>query len=781
MQAICPDCLTTHELNVPLKDYTVTCNKCRTIFLAPTEALPTAIQSHDDLETSIKKLEDAYTQERYQLEDRLQKQFKTTKRQLEQDYEKSEKELRKTRDTEADTTVKHPVANKLLKIVLTIYFLAVIIVNGILVVNQYYSTKDLILLDLKSSEKIFGNGLAEAIWNMDDTGLQAIISGMLEHPVIVGVRIVDDESTEIAVKGIVGEKDGMEIPADTGKYSTDSIQKKISAGRLFSYAFPILYTSEEGGKTVTGKATVYSETGLIFQRLKMGYWLLGINGVTVAIILTISFLWVSRLALGRPLSMLTNAVSTLNLENLDTLEVHVDTRDRNELKILEESFNRMVHSLIEEKKTILQMSSTFEKFIPKQFLSRIAEKGIGTIKLGSMDSERLSILYAQIQSFDDISDRLDADKQYRFLNAYLAAMEVPIEKHGGFIFQLSKTAIMALFTLNDHSIEALSAVYAAIDMQKAIRAFNEDQQSDDSPSISIGIGIHSGDVILGTLGNETRLESTVIGESIESAIRLSDLTGHYDSQILISHNTFSLLESFDAFQWRELDAIHLRHEADTVRIFEVFDADPAFEIKQQILDTFHQGLDDFHKRKWESAEKHFEKCLKTYPVDVVSQIYIKRCKGYKADNSGIVDFLQKESEVFRSLDDISIAELAQSFGTRQFDKADPVVRYGEVGEIFYVVRNGSLEVVVPGEDGSEVVVATLSKGDCFGEMSLMTGDPTMATIKGVMPGDLLTLNHSQFEAMLRNFSTLNSYFHRLFLDRLLEDKAKILDDSKQIS
>jgi len=746
MQIICPECHALHDFKVPLPEYTIKCTKCSSLFLTPMEALPEALKSQENLSASLKRLEDAYTQERHQLESRLEERYRRSRRHAEQELEREEAERKRTREAADESIVKHSIANKLLTIVLTIYFLAVIIVNGILMVNQYYSTKNLILEDLRSTEKIFGRGLAEAIWNMDDTGVQAIINGMLEHPVIVGVRITGDGSEGYVSKG----------------RTTD-----------FWHTFPILYTSEDGTKTVTGNATVYSDTGLILKRVKMGYWLLGINGVTVAVVLTIAFLWVSRNLLRQPLSMLTNAVSSLNLESLDSLEVRVNTTARNELKILEESFNQMVHNLIDERKTILQMSSTFEKFIPKQFLSRIAEQGIGTIKLGSMDSERLSILYAEIQSYDGITEQLDAESQYEFLNAYLAAMEVPIEKHGGFIFQLNKTAIMALFTLNDHSMEALSAVYAAIDMQKAVQEFNGEQLDLSYPSISIGIGIHSGDVVLGTLGNETRLESTAIGESIESAIRLQELTDQYGSQVLISHSTFSLLESLDAFQWRELDAVHLQSEADTIQIYEVFDADPAAGIKQQILKTFHRGIESFRNQDWKEAEDAFEMCLKTYPVDVVSQMYIKRCKGYLTDDEGIVAFLKDESEVFASLDDVSIAEISQHFTVTRYERDETVIRYGEIGHIFYIVRSGSLEVVLQGEDGRDVSVAALSKGDCFAEMSLMTGDPAMATIRGITSGDLLALNQDQFESMLRDFPTLNSYFRKLFLERLVEDKNKI--------
>jgi len=770
MQTVCPECHTLHEFKKPLNDYTVTCEKCKTVFLSPIEALPDTIQSREDLEASINELEDAFTAEKRRLDDRLEKQHKDARRQIEQKFEKTETEIKKKAEANEAKSVKDPIAIKLLKIVLSIYFVAVITVNAIHMINQYYNTKALILADLESSEKIFGKGLSEAIWNMDENGVQAIIAGMLEHPVIVGIKIVDIDGEMIGTKGIFIDNDGKGAFASRDNEPVYLDKKKMNTTGLFWHSFPITYSSDEGEKTITGEATVYSDRKFIFERVKTGYWLLAINAMAVAIVLWITLSWVSRIFLGRPLSMLTNAVASLNMENMDSLEVRVNTTDRNELKILEESFNKMVQNLIEEKKTILQMSSTFEKFIPKQFLSRIAEEGINSIQLGGMGSERLSILYARIQSFDDISRGMDSNKQFQFLNSYLSSMEVPIERHGGFIFQLNKKAIMALFTLDDHSMEALSAVYAAIDMQKALVDFNENQQQLGHPTISIGIGVHSGNIVLGTLGNEKRLESTAIGDSIEAAIHLQELTDNYNSQFLISHNTFSLLESFDAFQWRELDFVQMGSKAEPARIYEVFDADPAIEIKQQILDSYQKGMESFQNQNWDESIRHFENCLSVYPVDIVSQMYIKRSQGYKTDDAGIVDFLHSKSEMFRSLDDISVAELAQHFGKVHFNKGENILEYGEIGKIFYIVRSGNLEVILPEDTGKGVSAATLEKGDCFGEMSLMTDEPIMATIKGVTPGELLILNQEQFESMLRKYSTLNNYFHKLFLKRLVDNK-----------
>jgi len=782
MQIICPECHTLYESKKPITNNRLTCKNCKTIFLTPIEAFVEAEETDGDLGKAKSRLKNKFREEKRRFADQLEEEFKKEREKLEERHKKAEEERRKAKEAADKKTVKNPIAKMLLKIVLSIYFVVILIVTMSLMVYQYYNAKNHITVDLKASERVFGKGLSEAVWNMDTSGMQSIITGMLEHPVIIGVKIVDESGEVIGGGGYIVDNDGKQIfyegnisdeqpdkpePASVSRHQKED--DRVSG--MFWHTFPLSFT-ESGEKSDVGKVTVYSRSKFIFQRVKGGYSILIINALVVAIALWITFLWVSRIFLARPLTVLTNAVAELNLQNLDSLEVNVNASGRNEIKILEESFNSMVNNLIEEKKRIIQLSKTFEKFVPKQFLSRIAGEGISSIKLGGMESEHLAILFITIHSFEALSEYMDSEKMFKFLNSYLSRMEAPIENHGGFIYELSKNAITAVFDLNDRSMEALSAIYAAIDMQKALNLFNEEQEKLGYPSITIGAGIHSGKVTLGTLGNENRLESTVIGEATEIAMRLQMLTDTYNSQILISSDTFDLLKSYDAFQWREIDTLQLEGKEDPIRFYEVFDADPVIEIKQQILELYNDGLKHICDQDWDDAIKCFEKCLDIYPVDVVSQKYIKRCQSRKEDSFGFGGFLKNESEAFKPLSDSSISDIAKLFKTLHFDKDVAILRYGEVGSAFHVVYEGTLNVFLSDKPDQEIKVATLKRGDCFGEMSLMTGEPIMATIKSATSVELLTLGPDQFETLLRDHPSLNSYFHKLFLRRLVKNKAE---------
>jgi len=122
--------------------------------------------------------------------------------------------------------------------------------------------------------------------------------------------------------------------------------------------------------------------------------------------------------------------------------------------------------------------------------------------------------------------------------------------------------------------------------------------------------------------------------------------------------------------------------------------------------------------------------------------------------------------LFKTLDDTTTAEIAQQFQVVDFEEGDTIIKEGQVGAKFYIVRSGSVEVLVNDRDNCEIKVATLEKGDCFGEMSLLTGEPTAANIKSAHYTELLTLSKEQFENLLLKYPAMNSYFHRLFVQRL---------------
>ena len=183
-----------------------------------------------------------------------------------------------------------------------------------------------------------------------------------------------------------------------------------------------------------------------------------------------------------------------------------------------------------------QSKEVFQKFVPKQFLDRIAKEGVEKIELGKAESDTISILFSDIRSFTKLSESLNPQELLNLLNAYFKRMGVPIKEHDGFIDKFIGDAIMALFDSPDLSDreEALNAIEASIEMHRHLNDYNRHRESCGYVPIEIGIGIHTGKVIIGTVGTVDRMESTVLGDVVNVASRLEGLTKHYRSKIIVS-------------------------------------------------------------------------------------------------------------------------------------------------------------------------------------------------------------------------------------------------------
>ena len=130
-------------------------------------------------------------------------------------------------------------------------------------------------------------------------------------------------------------------------------------------------------------------------------------------------------------------------------------------------------------------------------------------------------------------------------------------------------------------------------MHIALKTYNQYRRNMGYLPISIGVGIHSGQVIIGTIGTENRMESTVLGDAVNVASRLEGLTRYYNAKIIISANTYRLLEKDHSFLCREIDFVKVKGKEVPLSIFEVYNSDPQEirDLKQEILPLYKEGLE----------------------------------------------------------------------------------------------------------------------------------------------------------------------------------------------
>lgn len=247
--------------------------------------------------------------------------------------------------------------------------------------------------------------------------------------------------------------------------------------------------------------------------------------------------------LSEPVLKLQGSAAKIAAGDLDhRAEIHLS----DEIGALATSFNDMSRSLQTSFNRLQETLNSFERFVPNKFLSAIAPNGIENIHVGEAVKKNVTILFSDIRNYTAMSESMTSIDVFNFLNEYLAYMGKPIEENGGFIDKYIGDAIMALF--DDESSD--SSLDAAIAMQQSLEQYNQVRQARGQTAIAIGIGLHYGEVIMGTVGFTSRIDSTVIGDTVNLASRVESLTKQYQVKILLTDAVIQSLKNPQRFQFK---------------------------------------------------------------------------------------------------------------------------------------------------------------------------------------------------------------------------------------
>jgi class 3 adenylate cyclase len=265
------------------------------------------------------------------------------------------------------------------------------------------------------------------------------------------------------------------------------------------------------------------------------------------------------------------------------------------------------------------------RFVPRDFLDFLG-KSIIDVELGDQVRKEMTIMFSDIRSFTTMSEKMSPQENFNFINDYLGKVSPAIRNQGGIIDKYIGDAIMALFP--QQSAEA--ALQAAIEMQREVSIYNEHRLKNGYQPIAIGVGLHTGILRLGTIGEPERMETTVISDAVNLASRLEGLTKLYGAGILISGETlFKLPPSKYSYRW--LGQVKVKGRDESVSVFEVYDAEPAtiVELKNKTKTAFETSLLLYSQKNFAQANQIFQEILQINPQDRAAKMYIERCEYYQ--------------------------------------------------------------------------------------------------------------------------------------------------------
>ena len=263
------------------------------------------------------------------------------------------------------------------------------------------------------------------------------------------------------------------------------------------------------------------------------------------------------------------------------------------------------------------------QYVSPAMLSTVVENYADQLQAEVGSEECLSILFSDIRGFTNLSESLPAATVVEILNHYFSNMTEIIFRHDGTIDKFIGDAIMAFWgaPVRDDA-HANKALCAAIDMHERLASVNNWLKERGYPEIAIGIGIHSGNVILGNIGSEQKLDYTIIGDNVNLASRLEGLTKQYGMTIVISENLRNQLS--DPLPCFVLDLVRVKGKQEPICIYApILDRDPA--AAEELAHRSQVAFAHYLQREWEQAMKLYA----TLPADILKQTFTQRCRAYQ--------------------------------------------------------------------------------------------------------------------------------------------------------
>ena len=272
--------------------------------------------------------------------------------------------------------------------------------------------------------------------------------------------------------------------------------------------------------------------------------------------------------------------------------------------------------------TVRQLE-VFRKFVPREFLEFLGRDNILDVKLGDQIQQEMSIMFTDIRDFTSLSEKMTPKENFDFINAYLKRVGPVVRSNKGIIDKFIGDAVMALFPETSEN-----AVIASINMHKAVMEYNKHREIDGFVPIRIGIGIHRGLLMLGTIGDDQRMQSTVIADAVNLASRIEGLTKYYSASTLMSEEAFKTIptENLKNYNYRLLGKMIVKGKSKPVLIYDFYDSDTEelAALKKETSEDFQVGLELFYNQSFAEASVRFNEVAKKNPNDKAARLYLER-------------------------------------------------------------------------------------------------------------------------------------------------------------
>jgi adenylate cyclase len=280
----------------------------------------------------------------------------------------------------------------------------------------------------------------------------------------------------------------------------------------------------------------------------------------------------------------------------------------------------------------LRTRRTLERYVSKNLVKEVLENPDSYYSTLRGARVPVTILFSDLIGFTTLAEKADPEALVAQLNEYLSRMTSVVFNNGGTLDKFIGDAIMAVWG-NVRSLgvtqDAKNCARAGLGMRRELQQLNEKWREEGRMGLGMGVGINQGEVIVGNIGSQERMDPTVIGDSVNLASRLEGLTRIYGADILISATVAELVR--DEFYLRSVARVQVKGKTKPVDVLTFIGArneevDPEF---LKWLESYEEGLEKFRSRDFTDAKILFSRFLEFYPDDVLAKMYLDRALEYE--------------------------------------------------------------------------------------------------------------------------------------------------------